>query len=144
MLISDNITFQSHNGHIFKVIKSCECCNFKGFSWNESTLFHFSGMGDQNWVKIGTPIVVEWPHRPFKLWILCCYNIFRCTYFQNLQYALLLLVLNTVGAPLKAAACILFTPYLKTISLFSMKFFQKILFLCMASIQEWLMMARIR
>ena len=38
---------------------------------------------------------------------------------------------------IKAAACIFFTPFLKTISLFSRWFFQKILSLCMTSIQEW-------
>ena len=37
---------------------------------------------------------------------------------------------------IKAAACIFFTPFLKTISLFSTSFFQKILSLCIGSIQE--------
>ena len=35
------------------------------------------------------------------------------------------------------------TPFLKTISLFSRRFFQKILSLCMASVQERLIMARV-
>ena len=42
----------------------------------------------------------------------------------------------TVHAPLKAAACIFFTPFSQTISLFLRRFFQKILSLCMACIQE--------
>ena len=42
----------------------------------------------------------------------------------------------TVRAPLQPAACIIITPFLKTISLFSSRFFQKILSLWMVSIWE--------
>ena len=37
----------------------------------------------------------------------------------------------------RAIISLLFTPFWKTISLFSRKFFQKILSLCMVSILEW-------
>ena len=53
--------------------------------------------------------------------------------FNILQY---LRKYYTVRAPLYPKACIFFTPFLKTISLFSRRFFQKILSLCMVSIQE--------
>ena len=42
----------------------------------------------------------------------------------------------TKCSPLSATAWIFFTPFSKTISLFSRRFFQKILSLCMACIQE--------
>ena len=47
-------------------------------------------------------------------------------------------------APLLLAACIFITPSLKTVSFFSSKFFQKILYLCMVSIQERVLMAPVR
>ena len=47
-----------------------------------------------------------------------------------------LLLLHTVRALLEPAVCIFFTHFYKTISLFSRRFFQKILSLCMVNIQE--------
>ena len=49
------------------------------------------------------------------------------------------IILITVRDPLQAMACIFFTPFQKTISLFLRRFFQKILSLCRACIQEWLL-----
>ena len=57
---------------------------------------------------------------------------------QNIEF----LIWYTVHAPLKAATCIFFTPFLKTISLFLRTFSMKILSLCMISIQERVIMAR--
>ena len=50
------------------------------------------------------------------------------------------IILITVRDPLQAMACIFFTPFQKTISLFLRRFFQKSLSLCTASNQERLMM----
>ena len=61
-----------------------------------------------------------------------------CREFFFLQKCM---ILYTISALIYATVCIFITPFLKTISLFSRSFCQKILSLCIVSIQDKLILA---